>query len=750
MLQSSSSLHLSSVLAVGLLATTSAQAATQEKPNLLFIMLDDVGYADFGVYGSEIATPTFDALAADGIQFSNFHASPTCSPSRASFLTGRDPHNVGMGLVADYDLGPDAPAFRGRITPKAATIAELLKADSYSTYATGKWHLGPSTQQSAAGPFTNWPSGKGFDRFYGFLAGSTDQFNPSLVRDNSMIDVQYEDGKVLTTDLIDNTITYVRDHVSHAPDRPFMIYMALPGMHSPHQASDEYIDKYKGKYDVGWDAIRQARFEKQKASGLIPKDATLAPTNPGIEQWQNLSDKQQKVYARFQEVYAGFLEETDHEVGRLVKELARLDQLDNTLVVLLSDNGGSSNGHFNGSANSSTWNNGITETVDDVSAVEDNIGRPGSGANYPRGWAQASNTPFPLYKMNTYGGGINVPLIMSWPKGIAARGELRHQYHFISDIMPTVLEIADVKAPKEFKGIKQLPLDGISMEYTFTDNSRKSQRTSQFYRMADDRGVYLDGWAAAAKHRPGTPVTSDHWSLYNLENDFTQSNDVSSKYPEKLKELQDFWHSEAKRLRADKMLETVTTVDKDASKGASDDRPPGGIFDSIQTHHIFYADTSHMPEKATPKVMNRSFTIDVPVSDVKRRTEGVLVAHGNSQSGYVLYVKNRKLVLEYNYMSKVASVGEMYKLVSEKKIPKGQSTLGFRYIKTGTGKGKGELLIDGQVVAKLDMPKTLATRISHEGLDVGLDRYNQVGNGYKGTFPFTATIEKVEYNIAED
>lgn len=711
-------------------------AQPSEPPNILVIVLDDVGYSDLGSYGSEISTPSFDTLANEGLRYSNFHSTPTCSPSRAALLTGREAHRVGMGLVTEYDLGPTMPAFRGRITPKAATLAQLLQKKQYGTYAVGKWHLVPPSHQNSAGPFMHWPLGKGFDHFYGFLAGSTDQFRPGLMRDNSIIDVNYPADKVLTTDLVDNAISYVTEHTSQAPDRPFMMYLSLPGMHAPHQASDAYLKKNLGKYASGWDEIRTKRFEKQKASGLIPADSKLGDFNPGVKHWDKLNAEERKVYARFQEVYAGFLEQTDAEVGRFMKTLENLGQRENTLVVLLSDNGGSSSGYWHGSANHSTSYNGVRETLKDNLAVSDNLGKPGSGPNYPRGWAQASNTPFPLYKTQTFGGGINVPLVLNWPAGLAARGETRHQYHHISDIMPTLAELVGFEIPTTFEGIEQLPSDGLSMAYTFKSKGELSRRTSQFYRMGDQRGVYLDGWAAAARHRRGSDLNSDVWSLFDLNRDFTESTDLAAQQPEKLEQLQQHWQLEAKRLGAGKMLEPML-------------RANGGVPPRAKTRleHIYYPGIANLPEKSTPKVMGRSFSVVVPVHEVTADTEGVLVAHGNGHSGYVLYLQDKHLVLEYNYFSKVKSVGKQYRVVSQQPVPEGSSQLGFELIKTGKKGALLKLSINGKTAGQTKMSAILTKRISHEGLDVGMDRYNAVGQGYSSPYPFTGQIESVSYKI---
>lgn len=726
-------------LMVVLLLSLSFFAAAEQpaRPNILLIVLDDVGYSDLGAYGSEIHTPSFDALANGGLTYSNFHSTPTCSPSRAALLTGREAHQVGMGLVTEYDLGPDVPAFRARITPRAATFAQIIRPEGYATYAIGKWHLAPPGHQNAAGPFQHWPLGKGFDRFYGFLAGSTDQFHPGLMRDNSIIDVDYPPGKVLTTDLIDNAVGYVADHVSHAPNRPFMMYLSLPGMHAPHQASDEYLQKYKGRYDIGWDQVREQRFKKQIASGLIPANSKLPEFNRGVDHWNKMNRDERSVAARFQEVYAAFLEQTDHEVGRFLRSLEAMGLRENTLVILLSDNGASNGGYWHGSANSSTWYNGVRETTKDNMKVLDSIGRPGSGPNYPRGWAQASNTPFPRYKSQPHGGGINVPLIINWPAGLAARGETRNQYHHISDIAPTLLELLDLEMPNSFNGVKQIPVEGISMAYTFDSADKSARRAAQFYRMGDHRGIYRNGWAAMALHREGTKLEKDKWALFDLTKDFTQSTNLVDKYPAKLTELKQFWHEEAQRLGADQMIETIL-----AANGG--ERPEV----DVRRQFTFYPGSPNLPEKSTPKVMGRDFSVEVPVKNMQADSEGVLVAHGNGHSGYVLYVQDGHLVAEYNYFGKLASVGKQYRLVSERAVPVGYSILGMALKK----KGKGATLalsIDGEEVGRIWLSAILEKRISHEGMDIGRDRYNAVGQAYSVPYPFSATIESVDYRIGE-
>ena len=428
-------------------------------PNVVVVLLDDMGFAQLGCYGSDIDTPNIDALAAGGLRYTNFHVTPLCSPTRASLLTGRNHHQVGMRALSNFATG--FPHQLGHISNHAGTVAEVLRGEGYATFAVGKWHLCPMEDASAAGPFDQWPCQRGFDRFYGFLDGETDQFSPSLVYDNHPIEppATAADGYHLSEDLVDRAIGFVHDTTSVRPDRPFFLYLAFGATHAPHQAPPEYLAKYRGRYDEGWDVARQRWYERQLATGLLPEGTDLAPRNEGVEAWDDLPEDQQRLAARLQEAFAAFLDHTDVQIGRLVEALSALGELDNTVVMFLSDNGASQEGGPYGVLHEMKTFNLILESPSEAVAHLDEIGGPHSHSNYPWGWAQAGNTPFKWYKQNTHEGGVHVPLIVHWPHGIADAGGLRHQFHHVSDLVPTIYELLGVTAAR---GVPRLPADASS------------------------------------------------------------------------------------------------------------------------------------------------------------------------------------------------------------------------------------------------------------------------------------------------
>ncbi len=735
---------LRALLLIGVFYSGPAHSMQEsERPNILLILLDDVGYGDLGAYGSEIETPNIDALAADGLTFNNFHATPTCSPTRASLLTGRDPHRVGMGLIARYDFGPAFPAFRGRISDQSATLAQILQDEGISTYAIGKWHLAPRKDSQPAGPFTHWPLGKGFNRFYGFMTGSTDQFAPELVRDNQVISETYPEGYNLTVDLVDHAIEMAHNHVSYTPDRPFFMYLATPGMHAPHQAPQSLLIEQRGRYDRGWDVVRTERFQRQKDLGLVPQSSRLPATDARVKPWETLDTTQQQVYARLQETYAGFLTQTDEEIGRLLSELEVLGVLDNTIVIVLSDNGGSQEGSPGGSINHTTNNNGIFETADDILRRLDEIGGPNTLPNYPLGWAQVSNTPFPYFKQHAAGGGISVPFIVNglnekW----GAKGGIREQYHFVSDVMPTVLDLLGIEIPDRVDGKQQLPVDGQSMTYAFAEAEAPDARKTQFYRMAHNRGIYDHGWMATAVHKRGTKYTDDVWSLFNLEEDFTHATDLANTYPEKLARMKEVWRREGEQVNAALMvdLENPGPKIKEEMKKRAAKNPKKHEF-------IYYPRASHVTDFATPDFIDRSFSITASIDRPTGSENGVLFANGNHDSGLVLYIHKGRAVYEYNYFANVKSVGTMYKVTSDTKVPRGASQISLRFDKTGKLMGTATLLINGEVAGTLEMPKTMAARISHEGMDIGRDANTAVGSQYNSPYEFEGKIENVTIRL---
>ena len=480
-----------------------------QAPNVVLVLLDDTGFAQFGCYGSDIDTPNVDALAANGLQFTNFHVTPLCSPTRASLLTGRSQHAVGMRAVSNFRTG--FPNQLGHISNHAATVAEVLKLEGYVTFCVGKWHLAPMEQCSAAGPFDQWPLARGFDRFYGFLEGETDQFHPDLVADNHPIEPPAgpEDGYHVSEDMIDQLLSMVSDSKGVRPDRPFFAYVPFGATHAPHQAPQEYLDKYRGRYDEGWDVVRQRWYERQLELGVIPEGTQLAPLNPGVEPWDDLPENQQKVAARLQEAFAAFLDHTDDQIGRLVAGLEHLGEMDNTIFVVLADNGASQEGGPFGVMHEMKFFNGVFDDGDAMIDQIDDIGGPHSHTNYPWGWAQCGNSPFKWYKQNTHEGGVHVPMIMHAPSHVAAAAHgLRDQFVNVSDIVPTIYEMVGITPPETHRGVDQMPVTGHSFASTLADAAAPATNRLQYFEMGGSRALVRiddDGvaWKAVCKHTQG-------------------------------------------------------------------------------------------------------------------------------------------------------------------------------------------------------------------------------------------------------
>ena len=542
-------------------AAKPSQVKPQEgAPNIIWILLDDVGFGASSAFGGPIPTPNFDALAKNGLRYTNFHTTGVCSPTRAALLTGRNHHKVGMGMFPHEMLAAEFPGYTGRLQPKDGTVAEYLRTAGYSTYALGKWHLTPDEELSDLGPFDRWPSGKGFDHFFGFLGGAEDQYKPRLVEDNHAVQ---PDGRHLNAQLVDKAISYVDRQQQLAPQKPFFLYLATGAAHSPHQVDQPWLDKYKGRFDAGWDVVRQQTLERQKKLGVIPSNARLLPRDPRVPAWNSLTAEQKKVYARFAEGYGAFLEYTDSEIGRLVAHLAEKNQLENTAIfVIIGDNGASKEGGKNGSLVSELQplTKDDAGQVSDLLARIDDIGTARSYTNYPIGWAQTFNTPFRQWKADANSeGGTRNPLIVSWPKGLP-RGEIRGQYGHVIDLLPTALDITGAKAPSELRGVTQDPIQGLSLKYSFADAKAAGRHTSQYHFLFGAGGVVKDGWKASFAYRPDYvdvfstyPLPStvannagkEVWELYHLDADFNESVNLARKNPQKLQELQAFFAQEA-------------------------------------------------------------------------------------------------------------------------------------------------------------------------------------------------------------
>ena len=705
-------------------------------PNVVVIVLDDTGFSHLGCFGSDIDTPNIDRLAAGGLRYTNFHTTALCSPTRACLLSGRNHHSVGMRWLSNLDTG--FSNCRGVISKSAATLPEVLRANGYGTFAVGKWHLANLEDCSPAGPFDHWPLQRGFNRFHGFLGGATDQFSPELVVDNHAIDPPSEDDYHLSEDMVSQAISMISAQQSSSPGERFFSYVAFGATHSPHQAPSSYIDKYKGKYDEGWDVIRQKWYEKQLDLGIIPSDAELSPRNRGVEPWEELSKEQKALYAKMQEVFAAFLDHTDDQIGRLIQFLEAQDLLDDTMIVFLSDNGASQEGGKHGTTNELAYFNLMPLEVNDMLRHLDEIGGPNHYNNYPWGWSQVGNTPLRFYKQNTYEGGIRDPLIIHWPNGIDDAGGIRDQYHHVIDLMPTVLDIVGVEVPETFQGVDQQPVEGTSMSYTFPTNAvdLTTNRPKQYYEMMGHRAIWSDGWKAVTMHRKGVSFEDEKWALYDTSKDFSECHDLSADEPEKLKEMIDLWWGEAESFN-------VLPLDDRGNElffmRREDRLPPS-------KPQRFLQDTPHLERFKIPDVRNRSFEIAAKVT-LDGDSEGVLVASGGRTGGIVLYVTDFHLVFEYNFM------GSSTILSSKKKLDAGECELGVSYLKTAENHGIASLYIensDNRVHLGEVEIDTLPYRQTMYGMDVGKDLGPTVSDKYVGPFTFTGDLELIEFRLEND
>ena len=526
-----------------------AVEAPQGSPNIIYIVLDDAGFGDLGCYGSAVATPHMDSLAAHGLQFNKFHSKAVCSPTRASLLTGRIAHSVGMKELPGTDQG--YPHSRGHVTAAAANIAQILGRKGFRTMAAGKWHLAPHDQLTDSGDRTHWPLEKGFERFHGFLSGWSDQYRPKLVIDNRNVTPPDDPDYHFSEDIVTQSIQMIDTTLNARVSKPFFLYLSFGAVHSPIQVPKRYIEKYTGAFDDGWDAIRERRFRKQLETGLIPAGSKLPPRNPGDPAWADLSKVEREVFARFMEAYSGFLEHTDDQIGRLTDFLKKKKIFNNTLIVLISDNGGAPEAGIEGNFDHPY---SCKMTVKEMHERLDELGSPTTQPQYQRGWAMASCAPFQYYKLWPFNGGVRTPMIVSWPDGIQSTG-LREQFVDVIDITPTVLDILGLSAPDEFDGVAQIPLQGASLRKVFDSPKAKAPRDTQFWELWGARSIYHQGWKAVAFHRHGTDFDNDYWELYNQNTDFTESVNLAGKHPRKLKELQKLWWEEAAKNGALPLLE---------------------------------------------------------------------------------------------------------------------------------------------------------------------------------------------------
>jgi arylsulfatase A-like enzyme len=717
-------------------------AAPMGAPNILIVLFDDVGFSDFGCYGSPIRTPTIDGLAAAGLRYTGFHTTAMCSTTRAALLTGRNHHSVGVGCLANFDSG--FPGYRGKIAKEAGTLAEILGAHGYRNYMLGKWHVTPLTESGASGPFDGWPLGRGFDRFYGFMDAETDQYAPELVRDNSSIDPPgtFADGYHLTADLVDQSIRFLAGHVAERPGEPWLLWLALGATHAPHQAPADLIRSYDSVFQDGWDVERDRRFARQVDMGIVPKSTRLPPRNDGVKAWSDHSPDERRFFTRLQSAFAGMLDHADQHLARLIAFLDRAELRENTLIIVLSDNGASQEGGPLGGVNLTGPRNLRTEPMAEKLARIDDIGGPATHSNYPLGWAMASNTPLRRYKQNTHGGGIRDPLVISWQRGIAARDKLRHQFAHACDLTPTLLDIVGVAAPDTIKGIVQMPVEGVSFAASLRDPAAPAKTRPQYFEMFGHRGIWSDGWKAVAFHPPGTSYDGDKWELFHLDADFSETDDLAEREPDRLAALVELWWQEAE---AHNVLPLDDRFGPRFIENAS-------RFHAPRTRYVFHAGMGHIPTEVAPDVRSRSYLIEAHVQ-VADGAQGVLIAHGDAATGYSLYLRAGRLVHDMNIG------GEHVIVEADRPVPPGEHRLGVRVrrltreaqptLATGPGASEFTLLIDGEPVGRLESALGFFNFISWSGLDIGRDRGSPVSH-YDAPFEFTGRLIKVTVSMDDD
>ena len=729
---------------------------SEGSPNVLMIVLDDVGFGHLGCYGSPIDTPNIDKLAALGLRYNNFHTTAMCSPTRSCLLTGRNHHTNGLGMISELSQG--FPGYDGVILPSRGLLSEVLHEQGYVNFALGKWHLVPIEETTMAGPWDRWPLGRGFDRYYGFLGAETDQFAPDLVYDNHSIAPEKVAGQPyhLTEDLTDRAISFIRDLRVVDSTKPYFLYFCPGATHAPHQAPPEWIEQYKGRFDGGWDVYRDQVFQRQLELGILPAGTELSARPDWVKPWAELSADEQRLFSRQMEVFAAFLSHTDHHLGRLFEAVAEWGDLDNTLVILVSDNGASGEGGGIGSFNENIFFNGMPDSLEDNLAHYQAWGSQGTYPHYATGWTMAGNTPFKRWKRNVFNGGIADPMIISWPQGIQARGEVRSQYAHAIDVMPTVLEVLGVEMPTMVKGVPQEEIAGVSLASTFDQAQGAEVRHCQYYEMYGSRAIYHRGWKAVTFHAipgipadgpgdPNLPFIKDRWELYDLTRDFSEVHDLADQYPDRLQEMIGLWFAQAGKY-------DVFPLHTEQKKGLRPRPFPA------RPSYIYYPGASRIDNEAAVNLRMRPFKVVATAVLPEGGAEGVLIAQGGRFAGWSFFIQGGKLIYEHNFLGI-----ERYRVVSEVAVPTGPVTLGLEFQVTsqyeitpemtaygtqGVG-GVANLYVNDQSVGSGEVPRTVpfGWSLSGEGLCCGFDSETPVSDLYEAPFRFTGDLKHVVVNV---
>ena len=724
--------------------------APQDAPNIVIVLIDDIGFGGPSTFGGPIATPTLDRLAATGISYNNFHTTALCSPTRNALKTGRNHHTTNTGSIMESSTG--FPGNTGQVPNSVAPLAEMLRLNGYSTGAFGKWHETAAWETSVSGPFDRWPTHQGFDKFYGFIGGETDQWYPLIYDGVTRVTPPKTENYHFTVDMTNQAVGWVKAQQSMTPDKPFFMYFATGAVHAPHHVPKEWIEKYKGKFDAGWDDAREKTPARQKERGLIPADTILPPKPEEIKDWDALSADEKRLFARQAEVFAGFLEQTDFEVGRLIGAIEDIGEMDNTLIFYIAgDNGTSAEGGFVGMYNEMTYFNNVTEKVEDLLPLMDEWGGPETFPHMAAGWAVAFDAPFTWTKQvaSDFGGTRN-GMIVHWPNRIKEKGGMRSQFGHVIDIAPTILEATGLPEPTSVNGTPQIPMEGTSLLYTFNDAAAKERHTTQYFEMFGNRAVYHEGWFARTLHRAPweavnmPPLETDVWDLYNAKEDFSLANNVADKYPEKLTELRALFMSEGEKYHALPIDDRVIARMNPAIAGRPDllgDRTSLTLYDGMDG----------MLENTFMNVKNRSKTITAEVEIPTGGADGVILAQGGRFGGWALYMQDGKPIYTYNFLGL-----ERFTVASKSAVPAGPATivLDFAYDGGGFGKGgKATLSVNGTAVAEGRIEKTQPLIFSaDETADVGLDNQTPVAEGIgigRDETRFTGKIQKVILDVKD-
>ncbi|MFO7550344.1 MAG: arylsulfatase [Haliea sp.] len=730
------------------------QQAPPDAPNIVVILLDDAGFGAASTFGGPASTPTLERLARSGLRYNRFHTTALCSPTRASLLTGRDSHVANVGAVINSSNA--YPGYQGVLQPETATIAEILRNNGYSTALFGKWHLVPDWEASPIGPFERWPVGQGFEKFYGFLGGETDQFEPTLYEGTTAVRRPPGESYHLTEDLAEQAVRWMKLQNSLAPERPFFLYFAPGATHAPLQVPEPWISRYRGQFTQGWDRLREETFRRQKALGVIPADARLTARHEGIQAWDDLGSEEQIVASRMMEVFSGFLSHTDTQVGRIVDTLQALDLFDNTLFIyLVGDNGGEGAAGNEGSTNYLGALQGMQEPIARQLRQLDDIGGPSSFALYPAGWAWATNAPFPWVKqVASHLGGTRTPMVVSWPQRIHDQGGLRSQFSHVNDITPTILDAVGLALPEMVDGVRQLPLDGASLLPSFADSEAPEHKQTQYFEVHGHRSIYHQGWLASARHSmlpwdvglpvSPTPFEDDTWELYHLEQDFSQSRDLAQAHPDKLRTLQELFHSEAKRVGILPLRNAL------AVRGNA----PLPSLRGNRERFTYYEGAVAIPESGAPGMANRSWTLRAKIvvaAEGNEPAEGVIATLGATGSGWSLYLDaDSRPVFDYRVFE-VAKFG----IAGQEPLPPGEHQLTLVFDYDGGGYGRGgqfTLKLADELLGQQRTPATPPGFYSiDETFDIGVDTGSPAGNYPPDAavgFPLTgAQIGRVEIEL---